>query len=134
MNPRVLQRTQALQVRTFGVAGQNVYTTGGQLTLGPLPYLLGKQVTGLVYQAGPGQTAENWMLTLKNKKGEILLFRYPCSDILTTQTKPRLFNLFNIDAQSSYLEEFTDTPHSFQPGVLIGTITFQTNYGNGTNS
>lgn len=134
MNPRILQRTQSLTVTTYGIAGQNVYTTGGQLLLEPLPYLRKKQITGIVYYPGAGQDEKTWFLTLKNHKGEMLIYRYPVSDILTTQTKQRLFNLFDVDTQKSYLEEFTNTPHSFYPGVTIGTINFLTNYGNGDNS
>jgi hypothetical protein len=131
-NVRTIERTQNYAVITNGnFSGGGNYTTGQKMYLGPIPYLFGKNVKGLRWTHVHPNPANEWFITLVNRKGEKLLDQFPLYD-LTLQAdnvQPRLFNLYDIDSQKSYLEQFSSVISTYLPGVTIGRIDFLTNYG-----
>jgi hypothetical protein len=120
-SPHTLERTITVNAITYSVglvSGQRLYLQTNTDTWN-------KKIKSIVVKnfVGPSYTA--LCLTLKNREGEELISKYPVADLLNypenvgNNFKPRLFDLYDIDTSSSYLELFSGGLFSIQVNTLI---------------
>jgi len=125
-SPHTLERTTQIDAVVYNLpwaSGQRLYLQTNVLTWGKRVKMISAKFLG--------QGNENiYALTIRNRNGIELITRYPLFDLFSypQQTgnnyKPRLFDLYDVDTSTSFLEYFNPGSGTTPVGEPICSLTF----------
>jgi hypothetical protein len=130
-----LSRSEPLNI----IVNLKHFVLGQQMYFSALPIIKNKTVSEITFKTGPDTIlSQFFFITIKNRKGDTLLQRYPISDLLTgkqtgmgtgSNVYTRKFNLFDVDSEKSFIEFFVTPAYSvaFVENQDIGTLHFTIN-------